>query len=112
MLPPGIRHRAVGHNEYLQRSVQTGKPSSQQVFWHSSFGFFLSFLHCFLHFAKDFLFFSHFVILIFLHLLLLKPLQGSTLGSAGGGSGNGGAEGGSGSHKPQVFLHFCNFAAL
>tara|TARA_B100000768_G_C11007344_1_gene260521 strand:+ start:199 stop:360 length:162 start_codon:yes stop_codon:yes gene_type:complete len=27
------------------------------------------------------------------------------------GGGRGGAEGGSSSHKPQVFLHVCSFAA-
>ena len=110
MLPPGIRHRAVGHNECLQRSVQTGKPSSQQVFWHSGFGFFLSFLHFFPHLINCF-FVLHFFILILHFFLSLRPLQ-STSGSAGGGGGDGGAEGGSGSHEPQVFLHCFSFASL
>ena len=52
----------------------------------------------------------HFFILILHFFLSLRPLQ-STSGSAGGGGGGGAAEGGSGSHEPQVFLHFCSFAA-
>ena len=52
-----------------------------------------------------------------MHLLFLHFVEVSTHGGLlGGGDGNGGggvggAEGGSGSHKPQVFLHFCSFAA-
>ena len=84
------------------------KPSLQQVFWHSFF-FLRSFLHFFPHLINCF-FVLHFFILILHFFLSLRPLQ-STLGSAGGG-GDGGAEGGSGSHEPQVFLHFCSFAAL
>ena len=32
-------------------------------------------------------------------------------GDGDGGGGVGGAEGGRGPHRPQVFLHFCSFAA-
>ena len=86
------------------------KPSLQQVFWHRFFFFFLrSFSHCFSHFFMNFGFFSHFLILI-LHALSLGPPQ-LTSGSDGDGGADGGSDSGSGSQEPQVFLHFCSFAA-
>ena len=79
----------------------------QQVLWHSFF-FLRSFLHFFPHFFMEF--FLHFVFFI-LHVSSSLRLRQLTLGSGGDGGADGGAEGGSGSHKPQVFLHFCSFAA-
>ena len=82
------------------------------MLWHSFF-FLRSFLHFFPHFVTEFGgFFLHFVILILHFLWSLKPLQSTSGSAGGGGSGDGGAEGGRGSHEPQVFLHFCSFAAL
>ena len=80
----------------------TGKPSSQQVSWHSG-GFFLrSCSHFFLHsFVVAGGFLLHFFFLILHFLLSTKPSQ-SSLGGGGGG--------GIGSHSLQVFLHFASFA--
>jgi len=86
------------------------KPSLQQVFWHRFFFFLRSFSHCFSHFFMNLGgFFSHFLILI-LHALSLRPPQLSS-GSDGDGGADGGSDSGSGSQEPQVFLHFCSFAA-
>jgi len=80
----------------------TGKPSSQQVFWHSGFFLLRSFTQLFLHFFMVFGgFLLHFFLLILHFLLSLKPSQ-STLG--------GGGEGGNVSHSPQVSLHLASFA--
>ena len=73
------------------------KPSSQQVFWHSGFFFFASFLQFFLHFFMDF--FSHFlislgVILHFFFVLSARPGQLTSGGSEGLGGGGGGDVGG------------------
>ena len=84
----------------------------QQVFWHSGVSFLASFLQLFLHLFMVFVgFFSHFLIFIVHVLSSLKPRQlTSSCGTDGGASG--GADGGSGSHEPQVFLHFCSLAGL
>ena len=85
-----------------------GKPRLQQVVWHSGGFFFASFLHSFLHFFMDFGgFFSHFFFFILHFSSSLRPRQLTS-----GSSGDGGADGGSGSHRPQVVLHFCFFARL
>ena len=89
----GLWHQAVGLSECLQRSVQTGKSSSQQVFWHSDFFFLRSLLHFFPHFLMFFEFFSHFLIVILHFLRSLRPLQLSS-GADGGGGGGGGNGGG------------------
>ena len=54
------------HSECLQRSVQTGKSSSQQVFWHSDFFFLRSLLLFFPHFLMFFEFRFLIVMLAFL----------------------------------------------
>ena len=92
----------------MEVGSQTGKRSSQQLFWHFDFFFFLSFLHLLLHFF--FCFFVpvlHFLILIpaFLQSMSMRTLHGSSSGGDSGDGGDGGAQGGSGSHKPQVVLH-------
>eukprot|EP00964_Phaeocystis_antarctica_P133297 scaffold97498_cov36-Phaeocystis_antarctica.AAC.1 len=67
-----------------------GKPSSQQVFWHSFF-FLRSLLHCFLH---EGCFFLHFLVLILHVLSSLRPRQSSGCGGDGdGGDGGGGGAG-------------------
>ena len=63
----GLWHQAVGLSECLQSSVQTGKPSSQQVFWHSDF-FFLRSLCCTSSCISSCSSNSHFLIVI-LHFL-------------------------------------------
>ena len=99
----------------LQTSVQTVKPSVQQVFWHSGCVFPASLLHVFLHFFKDFGFLLHFLILIVHFLPRLPSLRSPQLTLGGGSEGlgvGGGADGGSPSHKPQVFWQFLSFFGL